>query len=244
MKRMPASLAGCIAAGLCCTAALTTLSGEDSSFKDSQKGKETDNAERIHELQESIMVAKAEAEYFRQQWMDLRLRNEALGLDALTGDEKAMHEKLVLALGELYQSEKRRQAVEEALKNLMVAGDNLQKADISEKVAKLEAYEVAVRQAQAVLQGGELVTMKTASDLNTISVVSLDEALGIVIVNAGKVQAVKVGMPFYLLREDQVIGRCRIVEVREYLSAALVEGLQKGKRPKVGDRLLLAATKE
>lgn len=242
MYRMPASLAGCIAAVLC-TVALATLSGEDSSLK-GEKGKETDNAERIKALQESILVAKAEAEHFRQEWMELRLRNEALGLDTLTGDQQAMHEKLVRALSELYQSEKRRHAVEEVLKSLMVAGDNLQKAGTSEKVAKREEYEVALRQAQEVLQGGTLVTMKTASDLNTVSVVSLDETLGIVIVNAGRAQEVKVGMPFNLLREDLVIGKCRIIEVREYLSAALVEGLLKGKRPKVGDQLLLDAKKE
>lgn len=242
MKRTPAKIAGCIAAGLF-LAVLATSSGEQSSLTTKKDG-ETAEAARIRALEESLLAAKAEAEYFRREWTELRLKDEALGIDVLTGDQQATHEKFVRALSELYQSEKRRQTAEDALKNLVGAAEALQKAGATDKVAKLESYQVALRQAQEVLQGRPLATMKTATDLTSLSVVSVDETLALVIVNGGRTQNVKVGMPFYLLRKDQVIGKCRIIEVREYLSAALIEGMQKKQKPRAGDRLLLAATKE
>jgi hypothetical protein len=50
-------------------------------------------------------------------------------------------------------------------------------------------------------------------------------------------------MPYRILRGDKVIGRCRLVEVREYLSAALVEGVIQNETVKAGDRLLLETVK-
>ncbi len=68
---------------------------------------------KVKTLTESLASANTESEYFRQQWQELRLRDEALGVEALTVDERKLEDKLVQAVKELYQSEmKRREALQ------------------------------------------------------------------------------------------------------------------------------------
>ena len=50
-------------------------------------------------------------------------------------------------------------------------------------------------------------------------------------------------MPFRILRGDQVIGNCRLLEVRELISAGMTEKLTDGIQPKVGDRVSVLAQK-
>ncbi len=52
---------------------------------------------KVKALTESLASASTEAEFFRQQWQDLRLRDEALGVEALTIDESKLEDKLVQA---------------------------------------------------------------------------------------------------------------------------------------------------
>ena len=67
---------------------------------------------RVKTLTDKSRLRQHEAEYFRQQWTELKLRDEALGVEALTVDERKLEDKLVQAVKELYQSEmKRREAL-------------------------------------------------------------------------------------------------------------------------------------
>lgn len=211
------------------------------SLSDREKGK-MDSAARTRALEESLVLAKAEAEYFRQQWLELAARNEALGLDVLTGDQKAMHEKLVRAIGELYQSEKQKRALEDVLVRLIEAAQAFHQAPAESRVQKRAEYEVAVRAAREALEGRTGARMKVAASFRDAVVVAVDDQLGLVVVNAGRSQGMQVGMPFHLVRQDVVFGRCRILETREFLSAALVEELRHNNSVQVGDRLVLAAT--
>ena len=48
---------------------------------------------RVKTLTQNLAEANAEAESFRQQWADLKLRDEALGVDALTVDDQKLEEQ-------------------------------------------------------------------------------------------------------------------------------------------------------
>lgn len=198
--------------------------------------------QRVKLLEENLGLAKAEADFFRASWLDLRLRNEALGLEALAGDDQALQEKLVRVVGELYQSEKKRQILEARVQALIEAAAQLQRATPDQLPARRADYEVALRQTQEVLAGRGTGVVRAAPDLNSGEIVSYDEKLAVAVLNLGRVQGCQIGMPFKILRGDLVIGRCKVVEVRESISAALVETATKTEQVRAGDRVLLETT--
>jgi hypothetical protein len=60
-----------------------------------------------------------------------------------------------------------------------------------------------------------------------------------VILNLGKSQGVKEGMPFTIYRDKTEIGTVKIVLARDLVSAAQVEDLKPNMVPKVGDRAVV-----
>lgn len=197
--------------------------------------------EKLRALEESMVNAKAEADYFRKEWMEMSLRHEALGLDALTADERALHERIVSLVAELHQSEQRNNELASLLQNVLEAADALLAAKPEERAAKRAAYEVSVRQARQSLQGSPRSGTPLAKDLTDVIVVHYDGELNLAILNAGRTHGVKTGMPFRILRKEAVIGQCKIFEVREHLSGALVTAI-KAETIQPGDRLLLDVT--
>ncbi|MCE0483336.1 MAG: hypothetical protein LV479_03755 [Methylacidiphilales bacterium] len=108
---------------------------------------------RVKTLTESLAAANAESELFRQQWQDLKLRDEALGVDALTGDQSKLNDKVVQAVKELYQSEmKRREAMVLLDKLLSTTAEMIQSAPKYDPKVRAE-YEVASRAAKEKLKG-------------------------------------------------------------------------------------------
>jgi hypothetical protein len=201
------------------------------------------SSDRLKALQESLVLANAEAEFFRQQWQELRLKNEALGVEALTVDEKRLEEKVVQSVRELYQTEKQRREALGALEKLTVATQKVLKGANGVDAQARAEYEVALRTAREVLSGKGKASIPLGSDLSNGQIVDLNPQLNAVILNLGSAKDVKVGMPFRVLRGNQVIGRVKVFQTREQVSAALVEGVQKEFELKVGDRVAVAAEK-
>jgi hypothetical protein len=195
--------------------------------------------------EENLALARTEAEYFYQKWAELRVRTEALGLEALTGNEKALQDKIARLAGELYRSEKARLEMEQAITALIVAAKEFHQAGPLERAQKRAAYEVAVRQASALIGAGSAdpTRIQIAAEHTSGFIVAYDAELDVAVANFGRAQGARTGMPYRILRGDKVIGRCRLVEVREYLSAALVEGVIENETVKAGDRLLLETVK-
>lgn len=197
---------------------------------------------QIRRLEENLALANTEADYFHQKWLSLRLKTEALGLEALTANEKQMQNKAVQLLGELFRSEKRLRDLEEAAARFLEAGSALKAAPPEQKSSALADYEAAKRELEGLLKGDE-AELPVAQSMNDGRVTLYEADLGVAIVNFGKAQGAVTGTPFRILEGNQVIGRCRLVEVREYLSAALVEDLLKGKTVQPGNRLLIDTVK-
>jgi hypothetical protein len=74
-------------------------------------------------------------------------------------------------------------------------------------------------------------------------VVAVDLNQQAIVLNLGSHQGAREGMPFRILRGDKVVGSCRLLEVRELVSAGLPEQLNDGIQIQVGDRVSVLAQK-
>ncbi|MDB4793568.1 hypothetical protein OAG63_00885 [Methylacidiphilales bacterium] len=194
---------------------------------------------RVKTLTENLARANTESEYFRQQWQELRLRNEALGIDALTVDERKLEDKLVQAVKELYQSEmKRREALQ--LLDKLLASTELMLQTAPNYDPKVRAdYEVASRAAKDYLAGHDGAAIPLAVSLSDGRIADINQELSAVILNLGKTQGVKEGMSFLIYQHDEQVAKVKIVLARDLVSAALLENLKPNTVLKVGDRAVV-----
>jgi hypothetical protein len=192
---------------------------------------------RVKLLTESLVAANAEDEFFRQQWQELRLRDEALGVQALTHDESLTEDKLVEAVKDFYQSEmKRREATALLDKLLTTTSEMIQTAPKYDPKVRAE-YEVASRAAKDYLAGRSGLAIPLGSSLTDGQISDVNPELNAVIINIGKSQGVREGMSFLIYRGTDQIGTVKIVLARDQVSAGLVENLQFAVVPKVGDKV-------
>ncbi len=201
-----------------------------------------DLQEQIKQLRESLALANADAETFRRQWQDLRLRDQALGIDALTVDEKRLQDRVVEAIKELYQTEQERRTAVIRLQQLLDAGQEVLKGASVDPQRRTD-YEIAVRGAQAFLDARGKPDIPVAASLDDGQIVHVNGELNSVILNVGADLGAKPGMPFRVLRDDQLIGEIKILQVRETVSAAVIASVEAGKDLKVGDRIAVEAEK-
>jgi len=196
---------------------------------------------RVKTLTESLTLANTESEFFRQQWQDLRLRDEALGVEALTVDQRKLEDKLVQAVKELYQTElKRREALELLDKLVATSTQMIQTAPNYEPKTRAD-YEVASRAAKDYLAGHNGAAIPLGVSLSDGKISDLNLELNAVILNLGRNQGVKEGMPFIIYQDNVQVGTVKVVLARDLVSAALVENLKQGVVLKVGDRVTVDA---
>jgi hypothetical protein len=205
--------------------------------------KTEDSNKRIVALEHDLQLAQAEAEYFRQQWMTLKLRDEALGVSALTGDRRELNDKLVQLLGELFQSEKRNRELETLTTGLIDSVKSLMAASPGEQAQKRAEYEVVLRKVKTFAGGAGQKMIGVAPDYTAGVIVSVSEELQVAVVNFGGSQKAEVGMPYRILRDNKVIGKCSLIEVHAYLSAARIEGVLENEKVQPGCRVLLETKK-
>ena len=196
---------------------------------------------KVSVLSDDLTAANTESQYFRQQYQDLRLRDEALGVDALTVDEHQLEDKLVQAVKELYQSEMRRREALLLLDKLMTTTEDLLKTAPNYDPKTRADYEVARRASRDYLAGRNGTAIPLGLSLGDAQVADLNPALNAVVLNVGKAQGVKEGMPFFIYQNNAQVGMVKIVLARDLVSAGLVENLQPNVTLKVGDRVAVDA---
>jgi hypothetical protein len=191
---------------------------------------------RVKTLTDNLAAANTESEFFRQQWQELRLRDEALGVDALTVDESKLEEGKVQAIKELYQSEMKRREALVLLDKLLVSTEQmLQTAPKYDPKVRAD-YEVASRSAKEYLAGHNAAAIPLGTSLTDGRISDIDPQLNAVILNLGKSQGVKEGMPFLIYQDNVAVGTVKIVLTRDLISAATVDSLKPNVVLKVGDR--------
>ncbi len=192
---------------------------------------------RVKTLTDSLAASNAEAENFREQWTELKLRDEALGVEALTVDEAKTQDKLVEAVKELYQSEMRRREALVLINKLLVSSDGML-ATAPKYDPKLRAqYEEATRSAKAYLAGRSGSSVPLADSLSNGQIADVNQELDAVILNLGKNQGVKEGMLFLIYQNNVSVGQAKVVLARDLISAAQVESLKPNTVLKIGDRV-------
>jgi hypothetical protein len=197
----------------------------------------------VTQLQESLALANAEAAFFEQQYKELRLKNEMLGLDALTGDESRMQKRVLQSVKELYQVEKERRELVARLSLLIESSMAVLKTAEKVDPQKRADFEVALRSAKDFLVGNGSALTTVVTELREGQILHVNDELGSVILNIGSKLGVKSGMPFRVLREDKVVGRLKAFQVREQVSAALIEFRSPNQILKRGDKVEVAAEK-
>ena len=192
---------------------------------------------------DELAMVQAEAKAYREAWLDLKRRDELLGVSSLSPEARDSHDKVARLAGELIRSEKARQEVYEKAKGVVEAAVKwAAETDAAKRASARSDFESAKRTLEATMKkAAEPRAM--ASGLTEARIVAVDRNQQAVVLNLGSLQGAKEGMPFRILRQDQVIGSCRLIEVRELTSAGLPEQLAKGIQPEVGDRVAVLAEK-
>ena len=72
-----------------------------------------------------------------------------------------------------------------------------------------------------------------------VGLVDVNEDLNLVVLDAGGADGIMAGMQFSIVRQKKVIGRVRVVDVREEIAGAVVENAGPGKYPRKGDVAVL-----
>ena len=192
---------------------------------------------------DELAMAQAEAKAYREAWLDLKRRDELLGISSLSPEARDSHDKVARLAGELIRSEKARQDVFAKAKAAVEAAVKwAAETDAGKRAAARSDFESAKRTLEATMQK-TAEPRAMASGLTDAQIVAVDRDQQAVVLNLGSLQGAKEGMPFRILRKDQVIGSCRLIEVREMTSAGLPEQLGKGIQLEVGDRVAVLAEK-
>ncbi len=200
--------------------------------------------ETIATLSNSLAVANSEAELFRRQYTELRLRVEALGLEAFGNDRAKLEQRLLQAVNDLRiereradQLESRLIATCEAILTYMASSEGIDPALrlAVEEQLRLNAAMVTEFEpnpgAAAAMQGS----------LTDSRVLSIKKEWSLLVGNIGARQGVKVGMPFEVRREGRLLGNVLVVDVRDRIFGGVVQTAEALEQIRVGDYLRVAA---
>jgi len=216
--------------------ALETVLGENKQLRDAISAAESSLAQ----MRKALATNSGESEVFRRQAMELKKRFEALGIHT-AGDSKKLEQRLLTAVNELQQAENEKKRRTEALVRLSEAVLQFSKtaspADVDARLI-LEAEVRNANDALGVEAGGAVEGRPISSTLTDAAVISVKNELALVVIDLGRKQGIKVGMPFQVIRENAFVGVVRVVEVRETFCGAVIQHLNSESNPaKVGDRL-------
>jgi hypothetical protein len=195
-------------------------------------------------LQKNLAVANAESEVFKRQAAELKLRLEALGLDA-AGDPAKLEQKLLKAVNNLRIAEESRKEVLSALIELSEAVLAYRQVSTSTNADARELLEAALRKAHhamGVSSSNAAEAPAVPATLTDASVIAVKDELALIVTNIGHQQGVREGMPFRVIRGDEDIGTVRVVDVREKIAGAVIQDLHSvNRRVQMGDRLQVIA---
>ena len=197
-------------------------------------------------LSESLMAANAESEEFRKSYGEIRLQMEALGIEAVTAGKKGIEGKLLKAVNDIRLLDEQKLKLSDALIALSDATMRLVDVKDENRPDAVMAVERAIALADDVLGLNSRSSNEGMFPVGTIHnarIISTKKDHGILVLNVGRAAGARVGMPFRLNREDRPIGRSIVVDVRDNISAAIVQNLEVADDiPRVGDIASVATT--
>lgn len=198
-------------------------------------------------LSESLAAAQGEAAAFRQRCHELQRQSAT---PATADDAVRLNSQLADAAAALQRSEQERSRLLEQLARLnavleqaLHGTENMSLVQRAQALAESERVKrtlAAQKPALAARMPPSVAQQQTSvPTLESAQVVSLNWSLQLAVINLGSEQGVRLGMPFAVIRDDRVIARLKVVEVRKKISGAVIETLDRGNAVKVGDRVRL-----
>jgi hypothetical protein len=193
---------------------------------------------RVRALEQGIAEANRAEKEAAEQLGRVRRRLEALGTDLLDGGD----DRHVEAIADLQVLDERLDRVADSASRFAAAvTEYLRQAVAADPDARLRV-ETAMRELDEALG---LRQKRAPSDRNTGSasrgsVLSIDRESGLLVLNIGDKQGVRIGTTYRLVRGNQPYGTAIIADVRRPICGAFVESLEPGQGPvRVGDTAIL-----
>jgi hypothetical protein len=195
-------------------------------------------------LTEALAIANSEAEVFKRGGTEMKLRMEALGIDAAAPEKAKLEQRLLKAVSDLQIVQKEKDKLADHLVRIDEAILHFLKSAVSTDPEARMAIEIEMRSANEALglPSGQAVEAKAVpATLTDGMVISVKEEYALVIANLGSREGVKVGMPFQVWRGETRVGSVTVVDVREKISGAVIQDLNPKEKVRVGDRLRVDA---
>jgi hypothetical protein len=199
---------------------------------------------QVKSLTEGLAIANSEAEVFKREGMEMKLRMEALGIDAAAPEKAKLEQRLLKAVSDLQIVQKEKDKLADHLVRLDEAILRFLKSAVSTDPEARMAIEIEMRSANEALglPSAQAVEAKAVpATLTDGMVISVKEEYALVIANLGSREGVKVGMPFQVWRGETRVGLVTVVDVREKISGAVIQDLNPKEKVRVGDRLRVDA---
>lgn len=200
--------------------------------------------EQARSLSISLAIANSEAEVFKRESGELKLRMEALGIEAAGSNKNKLEQRLLKAVSDLKIVQGEKDKLADHLVRVSEAILRFIKTAVSTDAEARLAVEVEMRAANDAmgLPSSEMVeAAPVTSTLTDAMVISVKDEIGLVVANVGSKQGVKIGMPFEVSRKGARLGVVRVVDVRQKISGAVIQDLNPKERVKVGDKLRVDA---
>lgn len=177
-------------------------------------------------LTENLAIARTESELFQKKWAEARLRAQSLGVDFSDPKDTLTQRQLVESVRALYLAEAERERFGDQLKQLMAAVQT--NGDVTAEVARTHALLAATEHAEKPVG-------KTTGSVYAAEVLEINPSLRLAVLNVGADSGARVGMPFAVVRDDRVVAKLKVVEVRRRICGAVIERVDKGVTLTAGD---------
>lgn len=188
-------------------------------------------------LEQGIAEANRAEKQASEQLAQVRERLEALGRDLLDGGD----ERLIQATADIQILNERIELLEGSAMRLSgVVSEFLRTSVASDPDSRLRV-ESAMRELDSVLglRQKPAPTAQTSVSPRRAKVLSIDSESGLLVLNIGEQQDVRIGSTYRLYRGDQPYGTAIIADVRRRISGAFVESRESDAPVRLGDLALL-----
>jgi hypothetical protein len=192
-----------------------------------------------------ISLLVTERDYFRDQARELKVRLEALGADFSEASGSSLEQKLFRAVSDLRLARDEAALFKGALFQLAEAAGFYRSVSTVSNFDASGAIEGALRNASSALgaaPAGLGSVPPVSPSFMGAQVVSINEELSCAVINVGSSSGVVRGMPFRVMRDGSAVCDVRVHDVREGLSAALIEFTRDGRSvARAGDKVSFLA---
>lgn len=214
----------------------------DAALAENKQLRETiaETGKALADARQCLVETTNDVAIFKAQTLQMKLRMEALGIGVVAGGSPKLEQRLLSAVNHLRAASLKRDRVAEALVRLTEAAGLYVKAEPSQSADSRLTLESEVRNSNSILLT-EAIAPDAQAGVPSIEdgqVISIKANLSLVVVNLGFSSGVKLGMPLQIVRNQQVIGRIKVVDVREKIAGAVIQDLVSQKKTFViGDRI-------